>query len=204
MSSVTFNGTSLTFAGETQFLEAGGEYQNVEVYVLVAPPVTTANIVVTMLGTPTRGSAVGLSFFGVRQTTPIEATGSTSGTLVGAVDTFSATVTTLTANALVAAFAYTSAGTATLGAGPIERDNVDVGSDRSVSATQLVTSPASTSATWTLGTLTQRYAALAVSIAPFTPTRRNEARIVSVPGAGANTLFTISQNPVGKFIVGSQ
>ena len=40
---------------------------------------------------------------------------------------------------------------------------------------------------------------------PYNPaTRRNEARIVSVSGAGANTLFTISQNVVGKLIVGSQ
>lgn len=160
--SVTYNGLSLALGGKTQFLSAAGGYMTAEAWVLAPPPVGTANVVVTMVGVPRRGSAVGLSFFGVRQSTPIEASGSTTG---DAVTTFSATVTTLTANAMTASFAYSAAAIATLNAGPTQRDNVDVGGDVSVSATQAVASPASTSATWDTGIDAQSYAALAVSIA---------------------------------------
>ena len=203
---VTFNGTSLTLLRENQVLyTTPDQYITVQVWGLVAPSVTTANVVATMAGVANFGCFVASSFFGVNQTTPIEAYGDTSAGDPSYVANHSSTVTTVSANAMMASFMYSAATLASLDVGPASSDNVATpNNDRCVSATSSVVVPATTTHTWNTAGEVTGFAAIAVSIAPFTPTRRNEARIVSVPGAGANTLFTISQNPVGKLIQGSQ
>ncbi len=86
VTSVTYNGTGLTFVGQV----SQGNDSRVEIWALVNPPVTTANVVVTFNEQVQRGAVVGIiTFTGVDQTTPYGVFQSNSGDS----NTASATVT---------------------------------------------------------------------------------------------------------------
>lgn len=145
---VTYNGTSLTLYREYALLSSGlGEYLGVQWWRLVAPPSGAANVVVTWgNGVPQQGGAVAISLSGVGQATPLEAFGETNGT--GSLTTV-ASVTTLTAEAWVVSNVYSGATSATLNAGPTQRDQTAYGSDYGASATTATTSTGSVTHTWT-------------------------------------------------------
>lgn len=198
---VTFDGVVMTLHREFQFQSSVGNFLTLQVWRLVAPTTSAANVVVTMTGSPNEGNAVALSFTNVNQTTPIEAAQDTSSSTQ--ITNATATVTTVTANAMVVSFVYSQAGSGTLNAGPTQRDQTNYTTgDFGASATSPQVTPASVTHTWVQAT-NNVFAGMAVSLAPVAEIR-NAANIVPVPGAGANTLFTISQNVIGNFVVGSQ
>ena len=92
VSTVTFNGTSLTLKYNANF---SGQTQN-EVWYLLNPATFTANIIVT-LGASAKAAMGATSYSGVNQTTPFGAsTSATSNVLL-----VSLTLTTTTANSLI-------------------------------------------------------------------------------------------------------
>jgi len=72
---IKFGGVDLT-ASQSQQVASGDA---VDIYYLLSPSVSTANIVVTV-GTESNFGAYGLSLFGIDQTTPIGATNSANST----------------------------------------------------------------------------------------------------------------------------
>ncbi|MCP4387785.1 MAG: LamG domain-containing protein, partial [Gammaproteobacteria bacterium] len=76
VTSVTYNGTGLTFVGQV----SQGNDSRVEIWAYVNPPVTTANVVVTFNEQVQLGAIVGIvTFTGVDQATPYGAFQSNSG-----------------------------------------------------------------------------------------------------------------------------
>lgn len=113
ISSVTYNGVSMTLI-DSQAAPASGNI--VRSYRLIAPTVGTANVTVTTSGgsIPSFGLAImATSYYNVDQTTPVEATAKSSTSGGG---TFSHSISTLTAGALVhAAYAFNgTSGTSTI------------------------------------------------------------------------------------------
>lgn len=113
ISSVTYNGVSMTLI-DSQAAPASGNI--VRSYRLIAPTVGTANVTVTTSGgsISTFGLAImATSYYNVDQTTPVEATAKSSTSGGG---TFSHSISTLTAGALVhAAYAFNgTSGTSTI------------------------------------------------------------------------------------------
>lgn len=113
ISSVTYNGVSMTLI-DSQAAPASGNI--VRSYRLIAPTVGTANVTVTTSGgsIPSFGLAImATSYYNVDQTTPVEATDKSSTSGGG---TFSHSISTLTAGALVhAAYAFNqTSGTSTI------------------------------------------------------------------------------------------
>lgn len=92
VSSITFNGTNLTF------LRSDTDTTRIrsELWYLVAPAETTANIVVTCSAVSGRLAATALQYTGVDQTTPFETNG---GTAAASGTTSTVSVTTTSANA---------------------------------------------------------------------------------------------------------
>lgn len=74
VSGVTYGGVALT-----KLKDQDDAIRNVEIWYLIAPATGSANVVVTLGGNPLRNAAVAISFSGVDQTTPFEA--SNSGTI---------------------------------------------------------------------------------------------------------------------------
>jgi hypothetical protein len=147
---VTFNSVAMTLHQITSWERTAGTWYNVEVWRLIAPDVTTANVVVTASALIDDGSAAAMSFTGVHQTTPIEAAGNTLASTD--VATATASVTTTSANAMVASFIYSRAASGTIVAGPTERDNVALtfgATDFVASATEAVASASTVTHSWT-------------------------------------------------------
>lgn len=145
---VTYAGNAMTLVADHQVFAAGiGEFLGAQWWRLTAPPVGTANVVVTFgNGVPFRGGASAISLNGVDQTTPVEANADTDG--VGS-PTTSASVTTVSANAWVLSNVYSGATSATLGGAATQREQTAYGSDFGATATQEVVTPSAVTHTWT-------------------------------------------------------
>lgn len=78
-SGVTFNGTAMTLVSGSAINSVGGKFRTEQWY-LIAPTNTTANIVATVGGQCDKLGLAATSFFGVNQTTPVDANTSASGT----------------------------------------------------------------------------------------------------------------------------
>jgi hypothetical protein len=140
----------MTLQAATTYNYSGSNWFGVEVWKLVAPTVGTANVVVTATYGYDDASAVAMSFTGVDQSTPIEA----SNDSLEATDVASAAcdITTLSANAVVASFLYSRAASGTFAGTGTERDNVALTfetTDFAASASQAVVSPSAITHSWT-------------------------------------------------------
>jgi hypothetical protein len=76
VSSVTFNGVSLSLVGAQ---DTSDGLARVEIWKLVAPPTGNHDVVVTLSGTPDGVTAGVITFTGVNQTTPLGSFASNQG-----------------------------------------------------------------------------------------------------------------------------
>lgn len=150
VSTLTYGGVPMTFHQSMNANLSGGSWFQIEVWKMVDPPVGTANVVLIAASSYDDACAVALSFTGVDQTTPIEATNDAVEST--AVALASADITTLTANAMVVSFVYSRAASGTFAGTGTQRDNVGLtfeATDFVASATQLVASPSAITQSWT-------------------------------------------------------
>ena len=167
-SSVTYGGVSLTKLRTDTVVTGTPDYMTTSIWELVAPPVGTANALITWPNFPGRygvGAAVSLS--GVNPTTPNDSITGNTGTGV----TLSTTVTTIADNAWIVdcALGRADAGL-TVGAGQTQREDRIVGAGSGVDGAGLSTrskTPAGAQVvTWTQGS--DNWAQSAVSLTPAT------------------------------------
>jgi hypothetical protein len=145
VSSVTYNGTSLTFVGSATYSNDA----RVEIWQLVAPDTGTNNVVITFSDRLTYGAVAGvMTFTGVDQITPL-------GTFVGASDSSAgpATVDVSSAtNELV--FDTVSCETCTsltVGGGQTQRWNLSQSGQSAMGAGSTEPGAATVTMSWTLG-----------------------------------------------------
>ncbi|MCA9160355.1 MAG: DNRLRE domain-containing protein, partial [Planctomycetales bacterium] len=157
VSSVTYNGTSLSFVGSR--LHAALNVR-IETWALVAPATGTHNVVITLSAQSKAIAAGAVSFTGVDQSTPLGAYASAEG------DSSTATVNVASANGeLVYGFAGVRKGTdATPGAGQTEQTDVKTGNIEGVGSTEA--GAASVVTSWSLD-VSDKWIASGVSIKPF-------------------------------------
>lgn len=115
--SVTFDGINLTAVPSSQI--SNGDYF-IELWSLIAPHVTTANLVATFGGSsPFDAGLIGISASGVHQTTPLGTPVLTSGTST----TPSATVSSAAGELVIDGLIIVHGGTLTVGSGQTQRAN---------------------------------------------------------------------------------
>ena len=160
--SVTYNGTGLTQIN-TAAATSSGLYQNVSLWYLLSPTVTTANVVVTWSATVNTATAGAISLYGVAQSAP-EAN-ATSYNNAGATTT---NITTLTNDAWVVDIfgSGQDRGDLAPGSGQTQRFiNASGATTSGGGSTKPVTTAGSTSVTWSQ-TGINRSAQVAASFAP--------------------------------------
>jgi hypothetical protein len=169
VSGVTFNGSEAFTLAKAQTFTSSATWR-AELWYLVNPTVTTANVVVTWPGT-TNNQVQGYSVHqltGVSQTAPLDATSGAGAESA----TISSTITTVEDNALIIDCAITARETTiTIGAGQTSRVNRLLASagvqDKTVSSTTAKTPAGAEVMSWTIPS-PERWAHAALSFAPAT------------------------------------
>ena len=142
VTSVTYNGTSLTLVGTEE--NSGGKAR-VEIWQLVAPAIGTHDVVVNLSGTSHKGVAVGvMTFTGINQTNPTLAFSANSGNST----TASTTVASATDDVVFAIVQSHKGLSATPGAGQTEYWDIVV--DNADGSGTLAAGALSVSASWTV------------------------------------------------------
>ena len=168
VSSVTYNGTSLTLVGS---VEDAGSHSRVEIWSLVSPETGTHDVVVSLSGDSHKGTTVGvMTFTGVDQSTPLQNFTSSFGRSTAA----SATVTSTTDDVVFGVVHVHNGSAATPGAGQTE--HWDLTSDKSNSSGTLEAGDASVVTSWTV--TNDDWSIGAVSIKAG-----NSAPAITLPGA---------------------
>ncbi len=180
VSSMTYNGVSLTFKGSV--LSAGAK---VEIWSLVAPSSGTNNLVVN-LNNAGGGTNVGvMTFTGVDQTTPLGAFGSASGDATSG----SATVSSATGDLVIGAVAVKDINQDLIpGGSQTERWDLFTGTEANGGgSTAAGAASVNMSWTWTAGT---NWAIGGVSVHQST----NTAPVITSNGAGASASVNTAEN----------
>lgn len=162
VSGVTFNGTALTKIHDA-FDPGGGT--RVELWYLVNPAATTANIVVTWASSVTRAYAAGVSYTGVHQVHPINI--SAEETNVGDETSPSISITPTVGNTMLVDVIGASSNTTTLtvGAGQTQRVNSSLSSSDLGMSEKLVVSPAASTMSWS-SSVSSRHTMIATALRP--------------------------------------
>ncbi|MCK9371235.1 hypothetical protein M0R04_15085 [Candidatus Dojkabacteria bacterium] len=147
VSSVTYSGQALTQA--KQFLNTPSAIQWVSnIYYLLAPPVGSANIIITLSGASDGIGAVGLSAFGIAQTDTV--IGSGNETSVGSGTSLSLNVTAPGVQSLIIDAFSVDAGSSGLtpGASQTEHGEVDTGGRLDMAASSKINTGGADTMAW--------------------------------------------------------
>ena len=161
--SVTYAGSPLTFAGFSNY----NDKQRAELWYLVAPPVGTANVVVTLANVD-NGKEVGLvagatSFTGVDQVAPIGTVAAAGAKSTSA----SVNVTSATGEMVIDSLSTREDTSTTAGAGQTQRWGISSGSggDHTRGAASTKAGSATTTMSWALGS-NEEWALVAMPLKP--------------------------------------
>lgn len=163
---ITFNGTALTKVDSRHTnVTPGGSGNSAEIWYLIDPTVTTANIVVSYTGTVDGDAITAIQLTGAHQTSPIDAY---NGFKANSANPSNA-ITTIADNCLVIDVLSGSGSGTTLTAdvSQTERSNItNVGHCRSATSTEAKATAGSVTMSWTMAS--QVWAQIIASIAPAT------------------------------------
>ncbi len=169
ISSVVAGGQTMTKAASKESLgSVSGDSQNY-IYYLINPPTGTINVTTTWVGS-TAGNMTNISsWYGVDQTTPIEATSTNGGTATGNV---TANITTLSSNDVVVDSAFARATSTGWSAGTGQTTLFSYqGSNVSGGSYKLIPTAQTTSTYWVDGkTYWSEVSAALKAVPPPTPT----------------------------------
>jgi len=138
--SMTYDGVSMTKAKD----QTGGDASNSEVWYLVNPNTGTNQISMTMNGNPDFGASGAVSFFGVDQDNPLDATGSAQAS-----GNPSTSITTVANGAMVVDAVYSRNATLSVGANQTQMYNISDPSERSAASYRRFGAPGAQTMTWT-------------------------------------------------------